>query len=57
MKNTLCYTKEVITKSMLIVVSKDEWDTKQDTGKSMKNALCMLCYAERHLSGWYNIEQ
>ena len=21
-------------------VSKDEWDTKEDTGKSMKNALC-----------------
>jgi len=27
------------TKSTLFVVSKDEWDTKEDTGKSMKNAL------------------
>jgi len=23
----------------LFMVSKDEWDTKEDTGKSMKNAL------------------
>jgi len=27
------------TKSTLFTVSKDEWDTKEDTGKSMKNAL------------------
>ena len=27
------------TKSTLFAVSKDEWDTKEDTGKSMKNAL------------------
>jgi len=26
-----------ITKSTLLVVSKDEWDTKEGTGKSMKN--------------------
>ena len=26
-------------KSTLFAVSKDEWDTKEDTGKSMKNAL------------------
>ena len=26
-------------------VSKDEWDTKEDTGKSMKNALYALRYA------------
>ena len=25
-------------KSILFAVSKDEWDTKEDTGKSMKNA-------------------
>ena len=24
----------------LFAVSKDEWDTKEDTGKSMKNAYC-----------------
>jgi len=27
------------TKSTPFVVSKDEWDTKEDPGKSMKNAL------------------
>ena len=32
-------------------VSKDTWDTKKDTGKSMKNALCILWYAKRHVSG------
>ena len=32
-------------------VSKDEWDTKEDTGKSMKNALYILRYAKRHLLG------
>jgi len=29
-------------------ISKDEWDTKEDTGKSMKNALHILWYAKRH---------
>ena len=28
-----------------------EWDTKEDTGKSMKNTLYVLWYAKRHLSG------
>jgi len=27
------------TKSTLFVVNKDEWDTKEGRGKSMKNAL------------------
>jgi len=27
------------TKSTLFVASKDEWDTKESPGKSMKNAL------------------
>ena len=27
-------------------VSKDEWDTKEDSGKSMKNALYVLWYAK-----------
>ena len=40
-----------IAKSTLFAVSKDEWDTKEDTGKSMKNALYVLWYAKRHLSG------
>ena len=38
-------------KSTPFAVSKDEWDTKEDTGKSMKNALYVLRYAKRHLSG------
>ena len=43
-------------KSILFAVSEDEWDTKEDTGKSMKNALYVLWYAKRHLSGWTDIE-
>ena len=31
------------TKLTLFAVSKDEWDTKEDTGKSMKNALYVYC--------------
>ena len=38
-------------------VSKDEWDTKEDTGKSMKNALYILRYAKRHLSGRSDVKQ
>ena len=29
-------------------VSKDKWDTKEDTGKSMKNVLYVVQYAKRH---------
>jgi len=36
---------------MLFTVSKDEWNTKEDTGKSLKNALHVLRCAKRHLSG------
>jgi len=32
------------TKSTLFVLSKDEWDTKEGTGKSMKNALHVQQY-------------
>ena len=45
------------TKSTLFAANKDEWDTKEDTGKSMKNALCVLRYARRHLLGRSDIEQ
>ena len=38
-------------KSTLFAVSKDEWDAKEDTGKSMKNALYVLWHAKRHVSG------
>ena len=40
-----------IAKLTLFAVNKDEWDTKKDTGKSMKNASYVLQYAKRHLSG------
>jgi len=39
------------TKLTLFAASKDEWDTKQDVGKSMRNALYALRYAKRHLTG------
>ena len=56
MKNTddFCYEgkpSHTTTKLTLFAVSKDEWDTKEDTGKSMKNALYVLRYAKRHLFG------
>ena len=43
MKNTDDFRYEgkpshAITKSTLFAVRKDEWDTKEDTGKAMKNA-------------------
>ena len=46
-----------IAKSTLFAVSKDEWDTKEDTGKSMKNALYVLWYGKRNLLGRSNVEQ
>ena len=46
-----------IAKSALFAVSKGEWDTKEDTGKSMKNALHVLRYFIRHLSGQSDVEQ
>ena len=45
------------TKLTPFAVSKDELDTKEDTGKSMKNALYVLQYAKRHLSGRSDVEQ
>jgi len=38
------------TKLTLFTVS-NEWNTKEDTGKSLKNALYVLRCAKRHLSG------
>ena len=49
-----CYAKEVMMRYHQINSFRYEWDIKEATGKSMKNALCMLCqqYANRHhLSG------
>jgi len=34
------------TKSTLFTISKDEWNTKEGTGKSMKNTLHILQYAK-----------
>ena len=56
MPNTYLFRYEgkpsrAIAKSTLFAVSKDEWDAKEDTGKSMKNALYVLRYAKRHLLG------
>jgi len=45
------------TKLMLFTVNKDEWNPKEDTGKSLKNALHVLRYAKTHLSGWSNVKQ
>ena len=55
MKNTddFCYEgkpSRATAKSTPFAVSKDEWDTKEDTGKSMKNALYVLQYDKRHVS-------
>ena len=44
-------------KSALFTVSKDEWDTKEDTGKAMNDALYVLRHAKRHLSGQSDVEQ
>jgi len=39
------------TKSTLFAVIKNEWDTKEGTGKSMKNTLYVQQYGKRYLSG------
>ena len=62
MKNTddFCYEgkpSHATTELTPFAVSKDEWDTKEDTGKSMKNALYALRYAKRHVPGCNNIKQ
>ena len=45
------YAKEAIMCNQQINVSKDEWNTKKGTGKSMKDALHKLRYAKMHLLG------
>ena len=44
-------------KSTLFAVSKDKWNTKEDTGKSIKNVLYVLWYAKRYLSGRSDVKQ
>ena len=62
MKNTDNFRYEgkpshATAKSTLFAISKDEWYTKEETDKSMKNALYILRYARRHLSGRSDVEQ
>jgi len=45
------------TELTLSAVSKDEWNTKEGSSKSMKNALHVLRYAKRHLLSQSGIEQ
>jgi len=42
--------KEATAKLIYFTVSKDEWDTKEDTGTSMKNKLYILQYAQKGTS-------
>ena len=54
MKNpeNFCYKGKLsraTAQSTVFAVSEDEWNTKEDTGKSMKNSLYVLRYAKRHL--------
>ena len=47
-----CYPKEAIIILCMcnhhFNISKDKWNTKEDTGKSMKNVLPTLWYAKRY---------
>jgi len=40
----------------LFMVSKNEWNTKEDPGKSIKNALYVQRHGKRHLSGWSDVK-
>jgi len=42
---------KLMTKLMCFAISKDEMNSKEDSGKSIRNALYVLRYAKRHLSG------
>ena len=55
MKNMddFCYKEKpsrTTAKLTPFAVRKDAWERKEDTGKSMKNALYVLRYAKRHMS-------
>ena len=55
MKNTDDFRKGshhmLLQNRHFLLSAKDERDTKEDTGKSMKNALYVLRCAKRHISG------
>ena len=42
-----CYVKEAIMCYHRIDTDKDEWNTKEDTGKAMNNTSYILWYAKR----------
>ena len=39
------------------IVSEENWDTKEDKGKSMMCALCVLWLVEKHISERSDVEQ
>ena len=43
--------------TFLLVVNKDQWDTKEDTGRSMKNLYCMYCGMPKGTSRTSNSEK
>jgi len=51
-RKPLCAT----TKLMPFTVSKDECNTKEDTGKFLKNTLHVLSHAKRYLLGWSDVK-
>ena len=46
---TLSKPSRATTKLTLFTVSKDKWNVKEDSGKSLKKALNILQYAKRYL--------
>jgi len=45
------------TRLTLLTVSRNEWNTKEDSGKPLENTLDVLRYAKRYLSGLSDVEQ
>jgi len=43
--------------NILLLSAKNEWNTKEDTGKYTKSALYILWYAKRHFSSWSDVIQ
>ena len=43
--------------TFFFTISKDEWNTRENTGKSLNSALSLLWYAKRHLLGWSDVKQ
>ena len=52
--NTVCkrsYYCDMLPPNQHFAVSKDKWNTKEDTGKYVKNTLYILQYSKRNLLG------